>query len=124
MTNTTYIKQFINNFNFPDPDWSRLPPNFPNLPKDGLNKEETHLLGAIKLAYSVNEGGRNLLFRKTVKVAVIAVVISLISFISLISLREPGKIARAVNAATISANLKQNFEGVVESTRSAIFKGN
>ena len=48
-------KQFIHNFNFTNPNWENLPSGFPNLNEKGLNKEETHLLEAIKLAWVVTE---------------------------------------------------------------------
>lgn len=48
-------KQFIKDFNFSNPDWSNLPSGFPNIEIDGLTKEETHLLEAIKIAWLVSE---------------------------------------------------------------------
>lgn len=40
------IKHYIKQFNFESPDWFDVPEDFPNLSKEGLTKEEGHLLDA------------------------------------------------------------------------------
>jgi len=52
-------KHFIKNFNFPNPSWDNLPSGFPNISEEGLSKEETHLLEAIKMAWLVADEKRS-----------------------------------------------------------------
>lgn len=114
MTHKTYTtRQFIAKFNFPDPDWDRLPPNFPNLPKEGLSREEDHLLDAIKLAYFV-EGGWRIGARKSARIGLISLV-CLISLIRLVSHNQAGFV-EPVQAATMKVN------EAIESTMSAILR--
>lgn len=128
-------KQFINNFYFPEPDWSSLPPNFPNLPKDGLSKEETHLLDGIKTAWFASSNGTKYLKSKAIKsvrFGTLQIIIAIIIYLALSFLASPDrKYAKSVNAATISATLRRmtqdvgseiDFEQIVESTKSAVTK--
>ena len=48
-----HIKHFIKSYDFTSPSWDNLPSGFPNISEEGLTKEETHLLDAIKLAWLV-----------------------------------------------------------------------
>lgn len=45
------LKQFINNFDFPNPDWSNLPEGFPFCDTSNLNKEEKGLYSGIVFAW-------------------------------------------------------------------------
>ena len=47
------LKQFIRDYNFTNPSWDNLPIGFPNVSEADLNKEEVHLLEAIKMAWLV-----------------------------------------------------------------------
>jgi hypothetical protein len=136
---TTNTKQFVSEFNFADPRWDKLPPNFftlqsfseggPNLPKDDLTKQEKHLFEAIKLAYFTLEGGRKVVIQKAVRtgaISLIVIVISLISLIALTSFSSGEKLAKPVNAATVSAQLKTGSlkaGEIFQSTVSGILKG-
>lgn len=107
------IKKFIQGFKFESPNWENLPPNFPNIPKKGLSREEKHLLDAIKTAWYLNERGRSLLYKKTLLISILAF-ISFISLISLISLANQGTLPKPVNAATVK------IDKVIQSTMSAV----
>ena len=45
------VKQFIFEFNFPNPDWNSLPDGFPFCNTGTLNKEEKGLYGGIVFAW-------------------------------------------------------------------------
>lgn len=111
--NNDQVKQFITNFNFPDPDWKEVLmtfPNFPNTPKFSngvLTKEEECLLDGIKLIWYANHGGRKFLAKRTLAVTVVSV--ALIVSISLLSRIPPitlNTVLREVSAATVSATMK------------------
>ena len=111
--NNSYMsyKSYINNFNFPDPDWEKLPDGFFSLSKKGLTKEEGHLFDAIKLAYFANEGG----WKKSAARIGLICLIGLIALISLIS-TDTEPLARTVSAATL------RVDEVIQSTVSAILR--
>lgn len=119
MTNTTYqIKQFIADFNFPNPDWESLPVGFPYIPKEGLTKEEAYLLDGIKLAWTANAGGWKHSALKGARTGLVCL-IGLISLIGLIGfITQPGgnELTRTVNAATVQV------DDFIQSTMSAILK--
>lgn len=119
MTHKTYTtKQFISEFNFAEPDWGSLPPNLPKIPKDGLTREESHLLDAIKLAYFATAGGWKKSAQKGARMG-FAFIIGLISLIgsAILVTRSAGEqFAQPVQAATHTVNQ------VIESTMSAILK--
>jgi hypothetical protein len=125
------MKRFIREFNFPQPDWSSLPAGFPNCDLSGLTKEEKCLLDAIKMAWltGTKQGKRQLRNRlaKSCSLTLITL-ITLISLISLILSSPQSHFAKPVNAATVSAALKQsvqiNIGDLIESTMSAIRKIN
>jgi len=48
------LKQYIREFDFGRPDWGGLPEGFPNAGRQGLTKEEKHLLEAIEMAWFVS----------------------------------------------------------------------
>lgn len=119
MTYTTYTtKKFIADFNFPDPDWDNLPPNFPNLPKENLTHEEEHLLGGIKLAWYATAGGFKDGARKSARIGLISLIglIGLIGLINFIIQPSGNKFTRTVNAASLQVN------EAIESTMSAILR--
>jgi len=111
------VKRFIANFNFPNPDWEKLPSGFPNLPINGLTKEEKYLLEGIKLAWIATAGGWKTSLKKSARTSFI-VLICLISLISLINLalQNQSVLAQPVQAAALQIN------DVIESTMSAILK--
>jgi hypothetical protein len=118
MTYKTYqTKRFIAGFNFPDPDWDSLPPNFPNVPKTGLTREESYLLEGIILAWTANAGGWKKGVARSAHIGLVCL-IGLISFIGLIGLISSGSesLTSTVNAAGTAIN------EIVESTASAILK--
>lgn len=116
------LKRFIKEFNFPDPEWNNLPEGFPNCDKQSLTKEESHLLEAIEMAWMLTEKGRTTLYKKFLRLSFVVIAISTIALLGINILTNPeGKYTKSVNAATISAQLMQNLEGAIESTRSAIF---
>lgn len=51
----TDLKKFINEFNFPEPDWSNLPKGFPSCNLTGLSVQEKHLFGAIKTIWFITK---------------------------------------------------------------------
>ena len=123
------VKNFVYSFDFENPDWGNLPVGFPDLPKYGLSKEETCVLEAIVLAWTTS-AGRGFLYRKTARLGFFVVAISFIGIFGFNFFRTPEYAqTKSVNAATISATLKQmnigndspiDIEGIVESTMSAV----
>ena len=117
--NKTYIKKFIRDFNFPNPNWENLPVGFLDLSKEGLTKEEGHLLDAIKLAWLTTQPeGRKTLYKNTIKSGLF-VFISLMGLISLINhtfLSNEIEFSSTVQAATVK------IDEVIQSTRSAILR--
>jgi hypothetical protein len=126
---TTNTKQFVSEFNFANPRWDKVPADIATLPADGLSKQEEHLFEAIKLAYFTLEGGRKVVIQKAVRtgaISLIVIVISLISLIALTSFSSGEKLAKPVNAATVSAQLKTGSlkaGEIFQSTVSGILKG-
>ncbi len=53
MNNQTNIKHFINNFNFPNPNWNEFPKGFPFCDTSSLNKQESGLYSGIVFAWLV-----------------------------------------------------------------------
>jgi hypothetical protein len=123
------LSNFIKEWNFPNPDWSTLPPNFPNCDIGGLKKEEKHLYGALKLAWTVTQPtGKNSFLKSTFQSGLIAL-ITLITLIGLINfISSPSKAltkVKEISAATISAQFRQSqaqVQDILESTASALFK--
>ena len=118
------IKSFIKDFNFPDPDWSCLPSDFPNCDVSGLGKEEKHLFGAIKFAWTVSIG-RSIFYKNLLKQSLLTVGVILILLLGYNSLSNPeSTFSKAVNAATISATMRVSpqVQDILESTASALFK--
>lgn len=113
------LKRFVNEFNFPNPDWSTLPKGFPNLEKDGLTKQEGHLMDGIKLAWIISGGGRQYFYKTAAKRAAVAVAIVFVLFAGKNLITSNQTYTKTVNATTVTAA----FEEIIESTRSAIFKG-
>ncbi len=115
MNNT---KQFIKTFNFPTPDWSELPSDFPNLSKKGLTKEEGHLLDGIKLAWMSSEG-RNFVYKLTIKRTFVGTIIFILILLGGILLAKPDKsITKSVNAKTVTTAVGE----IIEATMSAVFR--
>lgn len=111
------LKSFVNNWDFANPNWSFLPPNFPNIPKNGLSREEGHLLDGIKLAWMASEGRDYLVKTVAKRVAVTAVIIFiLVVGGSLIKNSRTG--TKTVSAKTVT----QTIGGIIESTTSAILR--
>ncbi|KKQ84310.1 MAG: hypothetical protein UW51_C0009G0002 [Candidatus Amesbacteria bacterium GW2011_GWA1_44_24] len=112
------LSRFIANFNFANPDWDNLPNGFFYCKKDGLTKQEGHLLDAIVLAwYATQPEGRKFLSKKFTQTSSL-LLISLISLIGLIRLisQNHSDFAKPVQAATTTVNQ------VIQSTMSAILK--
>ncbi len=51
------IRKFINNFNFPNPEWDDLPEGFFRVDKSNLSKQEQSLHSAILAAWVVDRSG-------------------------------------------------------------------
>jgi hypothetical protein len=119
------VRSFIKNWNFPDPDWSTLPPDFPNCDTSGLGKEEKHLFSAIIFAWTVSVG-RPVFYKKLLKQSMLTVGAILILLLGYNSLSNPeSTFSKAVNAATISATMRVSpiqVHDILESTASALFK--
>ena len=112
------VKGFVKEFDFPNPDWSSLPDGFPNLSKEGLTKQERHLLDGIKLTWVVSEG-RETLYKTTAKRAFVGVVIvALVLLGGSFLVRPETSITKSVSAKTVS----QTVEEFVEATMSAVFR--
>lgn len=106
-------KKFVNSFNFPNPDWGKLPHDFPNLSKKGLTREEGHLLDAIVLAWlTTTPEGKNYLARK-LRIGLFGL-FGLIGLISLITLK--GNFSKQAKAAGVI------LDEAIQSTMSAILK--
>lgn len=134
MNNTNQLKDFINNFNYPDPSWDNLPEGFPNCSKSGLSPQEQGLLEGIVLAW-YNEDGRTVIYKRSATISTVLTTIIFIIFLSVHTLSSPTvKIVRSVSAATVSAMLKKHtvseqindsndvFNNVFESTVSGLLR--
>lgn len=124
---TLKLKTFIQEFNFPNPDWTVLPKGFPNLSKKGLTKEEGHLLDGIKLAWLATGTGKAGFYIKTLRLGVATFSILFIVLFGISAVKNlEGNHTKSVNAATISATFKKIQQGngmeLIESTMSAVFK--
>jgi hypothetical protein len=119
------LSSFIKKWNFPDPDWSTLPADFPNCDTSTLEKEEKHLFGAIKFAWTVSVG-RPIFYKNLIKRSLLTTGVILILALGYAVLSNPGStLSKAVNAATISAQFRQSqiqVHDILESTASALFK--
>jgi hypothetical protein len=118
------LRTFIKEWNFPDPDWSTLPSDFPNCDTSGLGKEEKHLFGAIKFAWTVSIG-RPIFYKNLLKQSLFTIGVILILLLGYNSLSNPeSTISKAVNAATTSATMRvyPQVQDILESTASALFK--
>ncbi len=116
--NTKELKQFVSEFNFPDPSWENLPSGFPEVSKKGLNREQSHLLDAIILAWTAtNPTGKSQLFAQ-VRLGFISLffLIGFISLITLIVMSPQEMIIKPANAAGIK------IDQAIESTMSAILR--
>ena len=112
------LRAFVNEFNFPNPDWTSLPEGFPNIDKDGLTKEEGHILDGIKLAWITSEG-QEALYKATAKRAFLGIAIVILVLLgSSLLVRPETSITTSVSAKTVS----QSFEEFVEATMSAVFR--
>lgn len=127
-TRSLKVRRFIAGFNFVEPNWDNLPGGFPNLDKTGLTKEEGHLLNGIKLAW-LTSAGRSVFYRTLARRTVLGAAIITIALLgrSIITTTN-NSYAKSVNAATVSATIKnltkvsaEGLEDIIESTRSAIF---
>ena len=125
MTQNYQIKKFIRDWDFPHPDWNKLPKDFPNCETEGLNKEEKHLFGAIKLAWMTSMG-KGELYKNLARRSLLAFGVSLILVTGYSFFAYPeSSFSKAVNAATISATFKHGqiqVQDILESTASALFK--
>jgi hypothetical protein len=123
-------KQFIAEFNFPNPDWNNLPLGFPNINKSDLNKEERHLLDAIILAWIATQGrGKMYALKKSIKASFVSIAIIGLLVLGKNYIQSPEwKFTKQVSAATASATLKNvgtkayEINSMLESTMSAILK--
>ena len=126
------LKGFVNDFNFPDPVWKNLPPNFPNVSKESLSREEKHLLDGITLAWQATQSqGRSYLLRKSISYGFTALALILgLAFSNNIAKSPEWRYVREVSAATISATLKttglpsdaDELNTLLESTMSGVLK--
>ena len=73
-----YLKQFINNFNFPNPSWTNLPEGFPLCQTKTLNNEEKGLYEGIVLAWLTEKSSK---VEKGLSGLFLVVNISLFSFL-------------------------------------------
>ena len=126
------LKNFINSF-FLEPDWQNLPIAFPKCDLTGLTIQEKCLFDAIVMAWSVQTKKGNLtIYKDIVKKTSISIAIIFSIWATNIIRHLPGsEISKSVNAATVSATLKQytnsnlapvDVGGVVESTFSGMLK--
>lgn len=117
-TRSLKVKEFVAGFDFPEPDWERLPEGFPKLDKQGLTKEEGYLLDGIKLAWTVSEG-RGFFYKRTAKRVVIGLSIAIIILAGTTLLGSYDKtLSKSVNAKTVTTAVGE----IVEATMSAVFK--
>jgi hypothetical protein len=49
-----YLKKYVREFDFENPEWGNKPEMFKVVSRNELNKEEMHLLEAIKMAWLVS----------------------------------------------------------------------
>ncbi len=112
------LREFINTFNFPEPDWSNLPAGFPNLDKTGLTKEESHLLDGITLAWVTSEGRDFFAKRYARRALVGTTIILLILFGNNLLAKAEKSITKSVSAKTVT----EVFEDIIISTMSAVFR--
>ena len=122
---TKKIKKHIYKFDFYNSEWENFPSKIFEYNLEGLSKEEKHLIKAMKFAYFANESGRDLIYKKLKTAGLITIITVFIIFfglIGLLSLDSQEKFTKPVNAATVSAQIKQRAEEVMESTRSALIK--
>jgi len=111
------LKEFVLNFDFENPQWDKLPPDFPNLDKSGLSTEEGHLLDGIKLAWLTGEG-RETFYKSVTRKALVGV--TTVILIVLISnlLTKPVSFTKSAQAKTLTEAVGE----VVEATMSAVFR--
>ena len=114
---TSDLNKFVNEFDFPEPDWTTLPEGFPNLSKNGLSKEEGHLLDGIKLAWVTSEG-RSVFFKSVAKRTSVVTAIVFVFLIGKSLLTSNQTITKTVSAKTVGEKVGE----IVEATRSAIFR--
>jgi len=53
------LKEFVNNFDFDNPDWHNLPLNFPNCDLQGLTSSEVGRFNAIIAFFEINRPSKN-----------------------------------------------------------------
>lgn len=120
MTYKTYkVKTFVKNFYFPNPSWKDLPSDFPNLSKEGLTREERHLLDAIILAWQATQPkGKMMLYKTYVKLGFFVSLVLFFGFISLKFLISNSQIefTKTVQAVTLQV------DEIIQSTVSAILR--
>jgi hypothetical protein len=112
------LKNSINSWDFSNPDWNKLPTDFPNCDTSGLiTKQEGHLFDGIKLAWLASEG-RNYLIKRTVRhtAIVTAIIFVLLTGKNIIT-------QNSTNTNTVSAKtVSQTVGDFVEATMSAVFR--
>ncbi len=116
---TSELKKFIWEFNFPNPNWSNLPKGFPYIVKEGLTREEGHLLDAIVLAWSTStKAGRKWLFFNSVKptLSIMILISTLIGTLNLLS-ADSSRLTKPVQATTYRI-----VDEIIQSTMSAILR--
>lgn len=112
------LREYINTFDFPEPDWSNLPVGFPSLDKTGLTKEEGHLLDGIRLAWLTSEGRE--VFYKTLarRTVVIVVLVFVVLFGRSVLISTNKSVTRTVSAKVMG----ERVGDFVEATMSAVFR--
>lgn len=104
---TSKLKKFINNFNYPEPHWEKLPEGFPYCDTRGLNPHEEGLFSGIVLIWYANHGGRPILLKSFSQslVLILAMVISGMMVKNILT-SDMFERTLSVNAATISGTLR------------------
>lgn len=125
--NTNKVKDFVNNFCFPDPKWDNLPFGFPDVPVKGLTRQEEHLLSGIKLAWMATQSkGKKHLYVNTIKAGIISsVILAMITLAGDFVKSPEWQYTKEVSAATASATLKEvggRADEMIQSTMSAILR--
>ena len=115
------LKNSINSWDFSNPDWTKLPTDFPNCDTSGLtSKQDKHLFDAIKTEWIVEGGGREKFYKTAVRQVILGLTVSILGILLFRNLIiSPDEyITRSVSAKTVG----QTFGDFVEATMSAVFR--
>lgn len=121
----------LRDFNFSEPDWNRLPPEFPYCDTTELSRIEKHYLSGIKLAWTATtEKGKQTFYKRVGYISMLILAVMSTGTIILNIFKSPGfAYASQISAATVSAtfrttsvNAGKATNEIIESTQSAIFK--